>query len=1171
MSPPPDETSLRGPAEPMSAKQFLEVGREAFRLGNLETGEHSFLAALGAGAEEPECRLYLARIYNLKRDWPRALEQWQWLHQERPGQGEPRLQVGRALHRLGRFADAAAAFAGLLDLEPGHVEAEDSLRNALLEAGRAAFRQEDHDASEAHFLAALRAGAPSGECDLYLARIYNLKRKWPEALERWQRLAHHNPTQLEPQLQVARAQARMGNHAAAVEAYRKVLDLQPQQPEAVQGLAAAHFDGARAAFRNEDYDAAADGFTAALSAGAPATDCHGYLARIATVRRDWPAAVEHWAWLRNRDPTKIEPHLQRARALLYLNQTADAEAGFEAVIALEPDHPEGLQRLREIRGGVQAPVQDIARRDAVNALIEEGRMAFKAEDFALAETSFFRAISAGADEANCRLYLARIYNIEQDWPKSLEQWTWLRDRDPSVLEPQLQVARAQFRLGRLAAAAAGYRAVIDLAPQHDEALLALQQIDGIRQQAQASEGFAPGESWLSLVPTEWRWQLAGDSVEAAVAALEATLGEVGRQAGALGGLLRAYGEADGDLSAHRQLYRVQAEARADEIGRQVKGARRTARRLSIRTTKMLQTFAVATDAPALSLSLDAPSETPASWGRESPLAIAVALCRDSGFRVGLRWLLRVTPVDNRATMLLDFATALREIDTGASIRAYWLAYGVGPTPASALRVAGRLYQAGHLSQAGVLLQKAPPEAVSPMAAEMRSTAFLYRNGIAVPPRAVRSPGSPAGRLAYVASSSLPFQVAGYTLRTHRLLEALAEAGTDTVCFTRPGYPWDRPRICPPGFTREPRSQRVGRIAYVHTPPPDAYREPEHLIEQMSTALEEHFRAYGCDVVQAASNSRNALPALIAARRVGARFIYEVRGLWELTAASRTAGWERTERFAFDRKLEVLVASNADHVLTITEGVGRELVAGGVDPARVSLLPNAVDTDEFQPGPKDARLMLALGFSDDDFVLVYVGSLSVYEGLDDLIVALSVMRREGQPAKLVLAGAGEREKSLHELVDRLGMTEKVLFVGPVPPEETCRYLSLADAVALPRKRFKVAEVVAPLKPYEAMSMAKPVIVTDLAALTEIVVDGERGLVCQPDDPEDLARVLVRLRQDPALGRRLGRAARAWVLRHATWRHAAAIVLRTHGRLLAEAGPADDGPSPRPRETRTGYGG
>lgn len=1163
MSPPPDETSPRALPEAMSVKEVLEAGREAFRVADLEAGERSFLAALQAGASEPECRLYLARIYNLKRDWPRALEQWQWLQTKQPGQGEPRLQVGRALHRLGRFADAAAAFAGLLEIEPGHAEAQDSLRNALLEAGRAAFRQEDHDASTRHFLAALEAGGPSGECDLYLARIYNLKRRWPEALERWQRLARHNPTQLEPQLQVARAQSRMGQHAAAAAAFRKVLELEPQQPEAMQGLAAALMDGARVAFRNEDHEAAADGFAAALAAGAPEADCHGYLARIGSSRRDWPAALEHWAWLRDRDPTKVEPHLQVARALLHLNRTVDAAAGFEAVVALEPDHLEALQRLREIRGDGQAPVPGVGRSAAVDALLEEGRAAFKAEDFALAEASFFRAISAGADEAACRLYLARIYNIEQDWPKSLEQWTWLRDHDLSELEPQLQVARAQFRLGRLSAAAAGYRAVLDLAPQHDEALLALRQIDGIRQQAQASEGFAAGDSWLSLVPTEWRWQLAGDSVEAAVAALEAALGEVGRQAGALGGLLRAYGEADGDLSAHRQLYRVQAEARADEIGRQVKGARRSARRLSIRTAKMLRTFADATDIPASSPSLDAPSGTPASWGREPPLAIAVALCRDSGFRVGLRWLLRVTPVDNRATMLLDFAAALREIDETASIRAYWLAYGVCATPAAALRVAGRLYQAGHLSQASLLLQQAPAEAVSPMAAEMRSTAFLYRHGIEVPPRAERPPGSPAGRLAYVASSSLPFQVAGYTLRTQRLLEALAEAGTDTVCFTRPGYPWDRPRICPPGFTREPRSQTVGRIAYVHTPLPEAWREPERLIEQMSAALEEHFRAYGCDVVQAASNSRNALPALIAARRVGARFIYEVRGLWELTAASRTAGWEKTERFAFDRKLEVLVASNADHVLAITDGVRRELVAGGVDPARVSLLPNAVDPDEFQPRPKDGALMSALGLSDDDFVLVYVGSLTVYEGLDDLIVALSVMRREGQPAKLVLAGAGEREKSLRELVERLGMTEQVLFAGPVPPEETCRYLSLADAVALPRKRFKVSEVVAPLKPYEAMSMARPVIVSDLAALTEIVADGETGLVCRPDDPEDLARVLVRLRQDPASGRRLGKAARAWVHRHATWRQAADIVLRTHGRLLAEAGPADDEGPRQPR--------
>lgn len=66
--------------------------------------------------------------------------------------------------------------------------------------------------------------------------------------------------------------------------------------------------------------------------------------------------------------------------------------------------------------------------------------------------------------------------------------------------------------------------------------------------------------------------------------------------------------------------------------------------------------------------------------------------------------------------------------------------------------------------------------------------FLHR--VKIPDRQeVAAVGS---RAAYVASGSLPFQVAGYAVCTHQLLMGLVRTGVDCVCFTRPGYPWDRP-------------------------------------------------------------------------------------------------------------------------------------------------------------------------------------------------------------------------------------------------------------------------------------------------------------------------------------------------------------------------------------------
>ena len=80
------------------------------------------------------------------------------------------------------------------------------------------------------------------------------------------------------------------------------------------------------------------------------------------------------------------------------------------------------------------------------ALLRAARAAYRTGDQRLGEAIFTAALAAGADERVCRQHLARIYNFDRNWAKALEHWRWLCDAAPGELEPQLQVARAHFRL-----------------------------------------------------------------------------------------------------------------------------------------------------------------------------------------------------------------------------------------------------------------------------------------------------------------------------------------------------------------------------------------------------------------------------------------------------------------------------------------------------------------------------------------------------------------------------------------------------------------------------------------------------------------------------------------------------------------------------------------------------
>ena len=163
--------------------------------------------------------------------------------------------------------------------------------------------------------------------------------------------------------------------------------------------------------------------------------------------------------------------------------------------------------------------------------------------------------------------------------------------------------------------------------------------------------------------------------------------------------------------------------------------------------------------------------------------------------------------------------------------------------------------------------------------------------------------------------------------------------------------------------------------------------------QAADAFVREARIIRPSIIQAASNYRTALPALIAARRLGIPFVYEVRGLWEFTEASAKPGFEKTERFDSMRTLETLVATNADRVLAITPQIKDELVSRGVAEQSVIIAPNSVDPEVFVPIPKDKNYAKSKKVSVDVPVLGFAGSMVGYEGLDILIEASALLRKK----------------------------------------------------------------------------------------------------------------------------------------------------------------------------------
>ncbi|WP_169251276.1 glycosyltransferase [Brevibacterium sp. 'Marine'] len=389
------------------------------------------------------------------------------------------------------------------------------------------------------------------------------------------------------------------------------------------------------------------------------------------------------------------------------------------------------------------------------------------------------------------------------------------------------------------------------------------------------------------------------------------------------------------------------------------------------------------------------------------------------------------------------------------------------------------------------------------------------------------------RVMYCAHSTPMFNSNGYSTRTRGVVAGLAQAGIDVTVVARAGYPWDSAvDTVVPNETRY--VSELDDVRYVHLPGPNLNNYPlDRYTIQAADSLVREAKLLRPSIIHAASNFRNALPALIAARRLGLPFVYEVRGLWEVTEASNKEGWDATERYSLMANLETLVATEADAILAITQEVADELIARGVTATKIKIAPNSVDSNSFLPLPVDAEYAKKRNIRTDVPTIGFAGSLVEYEGLDTLLEAGKILDEHDREFQIVIAGSGSYEAELRKKCDDERI-RNVAFTGRVPIAEMRRLYSLFDIMPCPRKSLPVTEMVSPLKPLESFASSKAVVLSDVSPHRILAgKNEERALLFPAGNAEALAAVLERLIDDHELTEELGRRGRRWVRSSRSW--------------------------------------
>ena len=399
------------------------------------------------------------------------------------------------------------------------------------------------------------------------------------------------------------------------------------------------------------------------------------------------------------------------------------------------------------------------------------------------------------------------------------------------------------------------------------------------------------------------------------------------------------------------------------------------------------------------------------------------------------------------------------------------------------------------------------------------------------------------RILHVLDRSLP-TIAGYTSRSAAILEHQAALG-----------------LAPRALTSVRQGGGIAEflhgIEYMRTETPDLLgvldrapvaREALEMAALGRRVTAAH-RASPVDLIHAHSPILCGIPAHLAARRLGLPSVYEIRAFWEDAAEQRGHGRRGSARYTTIRALETRLARSVDAVVTICEGLRRDLVARGVPERRLFVVPNGVDAERFSPRPRDLELEARLGLRNKT-VVAYVGTLFRFEGVPVLLAALGRLCDARDDVRGLVVGHGEAEPEIRAAVESLGLAGRVAIVGKTAPEEIARYYALADVLCYPRMRHRITELVTPLKPLEAMSMAKAVVASDVGGLRELVCDEETGLLFKAGDPAALAGALARAIGDVDMRRRLGERARAHVAAERSYRAIAARYLDVYAAATAE---------------------
>ena len=296
------------------------------------------------------------------------------------------------------------------------------------------------------------------------------------------------------------------------------------------------------------------------------------------------------------------------------------------------------------------------------------------------------------------------------------------------------------------------------------------------------------------------------------------------------------------------------------------------------------------------------------------------------------------------------------------------------------------------------------------------------------------------------------------------------------------------------------------------------------ISFMFTSVVASLRAGQVDLVMGTSPPIfQAVSAWLVAAIRRRPLLLEIRDLWPEFAVDMGV-LKNPVLIALARWLERFLYARAAHLLVNSPAYKTYLIEKGVPEAKISLIPNGVNPEMFNPDAKGEKFRREWGL-DGQFVVTYAGALGLANDIPTILKAADRLR-DKPDIQFVLVGDGKERQNLEAQARQLELPN-LIFTGSRPKSEMTEILAASDVCVATLKNIPMFSTTYPNKIFDYMAAARPTVLAIDGVIRQVIESAGGGVFVPPGDDVSLAAAVCALSEDREAARQMGMSARSYV--------------------------------------------